>query len=73
MEKLTDSADLVENNVYTMMKRLLGDYFSPEMRLRIGNNNEFRIARQDANEPMDAHLVRLRSLAKNCNSMNLDM
>jgi len=60
-----------DNNVYTIARQALDNFFSPKKNVTFEIYN-FRLARQNVGETIDAYTARLRTLAKFCEFPNID-
>jgi len=60
-----------DNNVYTIAKQALDDFFAPKKNVTFEIYN-FRLARQNVDETTDAYTARLRMLAKFCEFADID-
>jgi len=68
---IPDDADAAVTNEYTVAKKALDDHFSPAKNAEFEIYN-FRLAKQQVGEPIDAYHSRLRSLAKYCLFADVD-
>jgi len=64
-------AEPTPDNVYTIAKQALDDFFAPKKNVTFEIYN-FRLARQNVGETTDAYTARLRTLAKFCEFADID-